>query len=164
MDRYLLERWLVLRILTYWKPAQWAAISCSQRPVSGLIWPLISTQSFPCWIFRMQASSSNRDGPRDEEHGSNAPSFPGTRSLAAGAAGGVCSVLVGHPFDLIKVRLQTADKDIRRSAVDVFKSSLTRERGIKVRQRLWIRSRLCLTALGHLRRRLRTLIRRDTNL
>lgn len=87
-------------------------------------------------------SSSNRDGSHGEEHSSDAPSFPGTRSLAAGAAGGVCSVLVGHPFDLVKVRLQTADKAIRRSAVDVFKSNLTRERGVRVRQSSWIRSRL----------------------
>ena len=80
----------------------------------------------------MQVSSSNRDGSHGEEHRSDAPSFSGTRSLAAGAAGGVCSVLVGHPFDLVKVRLQTADQAIRKSAVDVFKGNLTRERGIRV--------------------------------
>ena len=78
--------------------------------------------------------SSNRDESHDEEHSSDAPSFPGPRSLAAGAAGGVCSVLVGHPFDLVKVRLQTADGAIRKRAVDVFKSNLTRERGIRVCQ------------------------------
>ena len=86
--------------------------------------------------------SSNRDGSHGEEYNSDAPSFPGTRSLAAGAAGGVCSVLVGYPFDLVKVRLQTGDKAIRRSAVDVFKSNLTRERGIRVCQSSWIRSKL----------------------
>ena len=86
--------------------------------------------------------SSNRDESNDEEQSSNAPSFPGTRSLAAGAAGGVCSVLVGHPFDLVKVRLQTADGAIRRKAVDVFKSNLTRERGIRVCQSSLIYIRL----------------------
>ena len=85
--------------------------------------------------------SSNRDNSHGEEHSSNAPSFPGTRSLAAGAAGGVCSVLVGHPFDLVKVRLQTADRAIRRSAVDVFRSNLTQKRGIGVCQSSLIRSR-----------------------
>lgn len=82
----------------------------------------------------MQVSPSNRDGAHGDEYISHAPSFPGTRSIAAGAAGGVCSVLVGHPFDLVKVRLQTADKAIRRSAMDVFRSSLTRARGIRVCQ------------------------------
>ena len=86
--------------------------------------------------------SSNRDRSHGEEHCSDAPSFPGARSLAAGAAGGVCSVLVGHPFDLVKVRLQTADRAIRRSAVDIFKRNLTRERGIRVCQSSLIRSRL----------------------
>lgn len=86
--------------------------------------------------------SPNRDGSHGEEYGSDAPSFPGIRSLAAGAAGGLCSVLVGHPFDLVKVRLQTADSAVRRSAVDVFKSNLTREHGIRVCQSSLIRSRL----------------------
>ena len=89
----------------------------------------------------MQVSPSNRDGPHGEEQSLDAPLFPGIRSLAAGAVGGVCSVLVGHPFDLVKVRLQTADNAIRRSAVDVFKSVLTQERGIRVCQSSWIRSR-----------------------
>ena len=90
----------------------------------------------------MQVSPSNRDGSHSEEHSSDAPSIPGTRSLAAGAVGGICSVLVGHPFDLVKVRLQTADNAVRRSAVDVFKSVLTQERGIRVCESSWIRSRL----------------------
>jgi solute carrier family 25 carnitine/acylcarnitine transporter 20/29 len=34
----------------------------------------------------------------------------GLRSLAAGGVGGVCAVVVGHPFDLVKVRMQTAEK------------------------------------------------------
>lgn len=108
--------------------------------------------------------SSNRDRSHGEGYNADPTSFPGARSLAAGAVGGVCSVLVGHPFDLVKVRLQTADKAIRRSAVDVFKSSLTRERGIRVYQSSWIRSRLFLMAAGHLRRRFRTLDGGDTNL
>lgn len=108
--------------------------------------------------------SSNPDGSHGEDHSSDAPSFRGLRSLAAGAAGGVCSVLVGHPFDLVKVRLQVADGAIRRSALGVFKSNLTRERGIRVCQGSLIHSRLLLIEAGHLRRRLRTLNGRDTNL
>lgn len=49
------------------------------------------------------------------------------RSLAAGGFGGVCAVVVGHPFDLVKVRLQTADKGAYSSAVDVVRKSIARD-------------------------------------
>ena len=114
--------------------------------------------------FFMMQVSSNRDASHREQRSSDTPSFPGPRSLAAGAAGGICSVLMGHPFDLVKVRLQTADGAIRRKAMDVFKSNITRERGIRVCQSSLIRSRLFLMEAGYLRRRLRTLNGRDTNL
>ncbi|WYZ46213.1 hypothetical protein EsH8_IX_000438 [Colletotrichum jinshuiense] len=52
------------------------------------------------------------------------------RSLAAGGFGGVCAVVVGHPFDLVKVRLQTADKGVYSSAIDVVKKSIARD-GLK---------------------------------
>ncbi|MCJ1238053.1 carnitine transporter [Varicellaria rhodocarpa] len=48
------------------------------------------------------------------------------RSLAAGGVGGICAVVVGHPFDLVKVRLQTADKGTYSSAVDVVRKSVAR--------------------------------------
>lgn len=49
------------------------------------------------------------------------------RSLAAGAAGGVCAVVVGHPFDLVKVRLQTAQSGVYSGAMDVVKKTVARE-------------------------------------
>lgn len=49
------------------------------------------------------------------------------RSLAAGATGGVCAVVVGHPFDLVKVRLQTAEKGIYSGAMDVVRKTVARE-------------------------------------
>lgn len=49
------------------------------------------------------------------------------RSLAAGAAGGLCAVVVGHPFDLVKVRLQTAEKGVYASAMDVVRKTVARE-------------------------------------
>lgn len=49
------------------------------------------------------------------------------RSLAAGAAGGLCAVVVGHPFDLVKVRLQTAEKGVYSSAMDVVRKTVARE-------------------------------------
>lgn len=54
-------------------------------------------------------------------------SFPGIHALLAGGVGGVCSVSVGHPFDLIKVRLQTADKAMRVSALDSVRKSVARD-------------------------------------
>ncbi|KAJ0114529.1 mitochondrial carnitine carrier [Diaporthe amygdali] len=49
------------------------------------------------------------------------------RSFAAGGFGGLCAVVVGHPFDLVKVRLQTADKGVYSSAVDVVRKSIARD-------------------------------------
>ena len=49
------------------------------------------------------------------------------RSLAAGGVGGVCAVLVGHPFDLVKVRMQTAEKGVYTGAIDVVRKTIARE-------------------------------------
>ena len=54
-------------------------------------------------------------------------SFAGLRSLAAGGVGGICAVIVGHPFDLVKVRLQTADKGVYSGAMDVVRRTIARE-------------------------------------
>jgi solute carrier family 25 (mitochondrial carnitine/acylcarnitine transporter), member 20/29 len=49
------------------------------------------------------------------------------RSFAAGGVGGVCAVIVGHPFDLVKVRMQTADKGVYSGALDVVRKTVARE-------------------------------------
>lgn len=49
------------------------------------------------------------------------------RSFAAGGFGGVCAVVVGHPFDLVKVRLQTAESGVYSSAIDVVRKSIARD-------------------------------------
>lgn len=49
------------------------------------------------------------------------------RSFVAGGFGGVCAVVVGHPFDLVKVRLQTAERGVYSGAIDVVKKSIARE-------------------------------------
>ncbi|PGH23554.1 hypothetical protein AJ80_02334 [Polytolypa hystricis UAMH7299] len=49
------------------------------------------------------------------------------RSFAAGGVGGVCAVVVGHPFDLVKVRLQTAERGVYSGAMDVVKRTIARE-------------------------------------
>lgn len=53
-------------------------------------------------------------------------SFAGLRSLAAGGFGGVCAVIVGHPFDLVKVRLQTAERGVYSGAFDVVRKSVAK--------------------------------------
>jgi solute carrier family 25 carnitine/acylcarnitine transporter 20/29 len=64
-----------------------------------------------------------------EEQTSTAPSALAQqlRALAAGGFGGICAVVVGHPFDLVKVRLQTAERGVYSSAVDVVRKSIARD-------------------------------------
>ncbi|KAJ4303490.1 carnitine transporter [Kalmusia sp. IMI 367209] len=54
-------------------------------------------------------------------------SLQSLRALVAGGVGGVCAVVVGHPFDLVKVRLQTAEKDVYSGAMDVVRKTIARE-------------------------------------
>ena len=49
------------------------------------------------------------------------------RSFAAGGVGGVCAVVVGHPFDLVKVRMQTAERGVYNGAIDVVRKTIARE-------------------------------------
>ena len=49
------------------------------------------------------------------------------RSFAAGGVGGICAVIVGHPFDLVKVRMQTAEKGVYSGALDVVRKTIARE-------------------------------------
>ncbi|KAI0936490.1 hypothetical protein AcW1_000716 [Taiwanofungus camphoratus] len=49
------------------------------------------------------------------------------KSFIAGGFGGVAAVLVGHPFDLTKTRLQTAAPGTYTGAIDVVKKTLARD-------------------------------------
>jgi hypothetical protein len=49
------------------------------------------------------------------------------RSFVGGGVGGICAVITGHPFDLVKVRLQTAEKGVYTGALDVVKKTVARE-------------------------------------
>lgn len=49
------------------------------------------------------------------------------RALVAGGVGGVFAVVVGHPFDLIKVRMQTAEKGVYTGAMDVLRKGIARD-------------------------------------
>ncbi|CAJ0752853.1 9438_t:CDS:2 [Entrophospora sp. SA101] len=48
----------------------------------------------------------------------------GLKSFIAGGCGGVSCVIVGHPFDLIKVRLQTAPEGAYKGMMDVVKQTI----------------------------------------
>ena len=86
------------------------------------------------------------------------------RSLAAGGVGGVCAVLVGHPFDLVKVRMQTAEKGVYTGAIDVVKKTIAREGLRKVRHNAGGPEKPLLKALlGTLCWCFRALGRRDPN-
>ncbi|KAH7115293.1 mitochondrial carrier domain-containing protein [Dendryphion nanum] len=54
-------------------------------------------------------------------------SLQSLRALVAGGVGGICAVVVGHPFDLVKVRLQTAEKGVYSGAMDVVRRTIARE-------------------------------------
>lgn len=48
-------------------------------------------------------------------------------NVLAGCSGGVAQVIVGHPFDTLKVRLQTAPPGQYDSALDCLYQTLRRE-------------------------------------
>jgi len=58
--------------------------------------------------------------------------FTQLRSFAAGGVGGVCAVITGHPFDLVKVRLQTTEKAVYNGAIDCVRKTIAREGPIRV--------------------------------
>lgn len=59
-------------------------------------------------------------------------SFQSLRDFVAGGVGGICAVVVGHPFDLVKVRLQTAEKGVYTGAMDVVRKTIAREGPVRV--------------------------------
>ena len=82
--------------------------------------------------------SSSKQAPstselKEEAKQATKSSLESLRSLVAGGVGGVCAVVVGHPFDLVKVRLQTAEKGVYSGAVDVVKRTVAREGLARVR-------------------------------
>ena len=64
---------------------------------------------------------------KQSAHQAKAAATSQLRNLAAGGVGGVCAVVVGHPFDLVKVRMQTAERGVYSSALDVARKTIARE-------------------------------------
>lgn len=69
----------------------------------------------------------SKDEVKSEAKAAASAGLAQLRSFAAGGFGGLCAVVVGHPFDLVKVRLQTAEKGVYSSAVDVVRKSIARD-------------------------------------
>lgn len=69
----------------------------------------------------------SKDEAKAEVKAAASAGFSQLRSFAAGGFGGVCAVVIGHPFDLVKVRLQTAEKGAYSSAIDVVRKSVARD-------------------------------------
>lgn len=53
------------------------------------------------------------------------PFLSSIKWLISGGFGGACAVLVGHPFDIVKVRLQIAKKGFYTGSLDVAKKILS---------------------------------------
>ncbi|KAG6879757.1 hypothetical protein C0992_012077 [Termitomyces sp. T32_za158] len=68
----------------------------------------------------MSSESPATDGPRST-------AVESAKSFIAGGFGGLSAVLVGHPFDLTKTRLQTASPGVYTGALDVVKKTLARD-------------------------------------
>lgn len=59
------------------------------------------------------------------QHGSS--TAESVKSFVSGGVGGIAAVLVGHPFDLTKTRLQTAAPGAYTGAIDVVKKTIARD-------------------------------------
>ncbi|KAF1818467.1 mitochondrial carrier [Dissoconium aciculare CBS 342.82] len=74
-----------------------------------------------------QSLPSNTAELKEDVKEAGKKAFQSLRDFAAGGVGGVCSVVVGHPFDLVKVRLQTAESGVYKGAMDVVRKTVARE-------------------------------------
>ncbi|KAH7064830.1 mitochondrial carrier domain-containing protein [Macrophomina phaseolina] len=75
----------------------------------------------------VQAHLPSKEELKEEVAEATKSSLQSLRALVAGGVGGVCAVIVGHPFDLVKVRLQTAEKGVYSGAMDVVRRTIARE-------------------------------------
>ena len=65
--------------------------------------------------------------PVEEVKDAKAATKSSIKSFISGGFGGMMAVLVGHPFDLTKVRLQTASPGQYKGALDVVKKSIAQD-------------------------------------
>lgn len=82
----------------------------------------------------ISSSLPSKDDVKEEVVAATQSTVSSLRSLVAGGVGGVCAVVVGHPFDLVKVRLQTAEKGVYNGALDVVRRTVAREGLVRVKR------------------------------
>ncbi|CAG8466021.1 9290_t:CDS:2 [Cetraspora pellucida] len=63
----------------------------------------------------------------EQKMGEKKGTTSGVKSFLAGGFGGMSAVLVGHPFDLVKVRLQTAPEGTYTGTIDVVKKTIAKD-------------------------------------
>ena len=57
---------------------------------------------------------------------------PYWHDFLAGYVGGVCGVVIGHPFDTVKIRLQTRGH-LYKTGVDAFRKAITNSDDVSFR-------------------------------
>ena len=75
----------------------------------------------------IEQSLPSKEELKEDVKAASKSSLQSLRALVAGGVGGVCAVVVGHPFDLVKVRMQTAEKGVYSGAMDVVKKTIAKE-------------------------------------
>merc|ERR1712093_707149 len=93
--------------------------------------PALTSSSAPSLPRTSGGSSSGTLSDAEEEAKRIAAEVKGktssVKSLVAGGVGGVCAVLVGQPFDMVKVRLQTAHDGAYTGAMDVVRKTFAKD-------------------------------------
>lgn len=89
----------------------------------------------------MSDSSSDLEAAKLQTKTASKQTIDQTKSFLSGGFGGVSCVLVGHPFDLTKTRLQTAAPGTYTGAIDVVRKTVAAD-GIK--GYVWMLSRRTL--------------------
>lgn len=97
------------------------------RPAPRLPFPPAFTMTIKDTIKEAEAHLPSAKEVKDDVVVATKSSLQSLRALVAGGVGGVCAVVVGHPFDLVKVRLQTAEKGVYSGAMDVVRKTIARE-------------------------------------
>ncbi|KAI5124088.1 hypothetical protein M0805_000903 [Coniferiporia weirii] len=75
----------------------------------------------------MSSSDAVEDVVQDQKSSVSSTTASSSKAFISGGFGGVCAVLVGHPFDLIKTRLQTAQPGLYTGALDAVKKTLAKD-------------------------------------
>ncbi|QSS48659.1 carnitine/acyl carnitine carrier [Histoplasma capsulatum var. duboisii H88] len=89
--------------------------------------PPSNTHDMPSTTTATSPSLPMESEPQKKSPAASNASVAQIKSFVAGGAGGICAVIVGHPFDLVKVRLQTAEKGVYSGAIHVVKRTIARE-------------------------------------